>query len=95
MGSAFCPSWVSLPAFLGPGGEEAATSSSGEDLGVGDRDVEGLRRRKGREVPPAGPGGSRTRKDGALGGDDGESTKWLFGLLALLGLGLLVVLGKY
>uniref|UniRef100_A0A6J0U484 Pre-B-cell leukemia transcription factor-interacting protein 1 n=1 Tax=Pogona vitticeps TaxID=103695 RepID=A0A6J0U484_9SAUR len=79
---------------LGPEGEHTATSSHGEDVAsVEERDVEGLRRRKGRDVAPAGPGATRNREDGTFGGEDGERTKWIFGLLVLMGLGLLVAVG--
>ncbi|XP_032991703.1 pre-B-cell leukemia transcription factor-interacting protein 1 isoform X2 [Lacerta agilis] len=76
------------------GEEEGNTSSSGEEASK-ERDVEGLRRRKGRDAPPVLPGAGRDRGAGAFEGDDGglPRTKWLFGFLALLGLALLASLG--
>ncbi|XP_063002331.1 pre-B-cell leukemia transcription factor-interacting protein 1 [Elgaria multicarinata webbii] len=71
--------------------EEANTTSSEESVAK-ELDVEGLRRRKGRDPHLVGPGASRDRSGDS---EDGEllQRKWLFGFLALMGLGLLVALG--
>ncbi|XP_034954707.2 pre-B-cell leukemia transcription factor-interacting protein 1 isoform X4 [Zootoca vivipara] len=79
----------------GPLGEEEGNNSSSGEEASKERDVEGLRRRKGRDAPPVLPGAGRDRGVEAFEGDEGglPRTKWLFGFLALLGLALLVSLG--
>ncbi|CAI5798333.1 Uncharacterized protein PODLI_1B007948 [Podarcis lilfordi] len=79
----------------GPLGEEEGNNSSSGEEASKERDVEGLRRRKGRDAPPILPGAGRDRGAEAFEGDDGglPRTKWLFGFLALLGLALLASLG--
>ncbi|XP_060109351.1 pre-B-cell leukemia transcription factor-interacting protein 1 [Heteronotia binoei] len=78
----------------GPLEQHVSTSSSDEE-GATERDVEGLRRRKGRDAPPAQPGSSHDGHREALENEDGglPGTKWLLGLLALLGLGFLAFSG--
>lgn len=78
----------------GPLGEPMNTSS-GEEDGSGDRDVEGLRRRKGRETHSAGPNSPRDRQGEPVGGEDGilPGTTWLLGLLAIFGVGILAFSG--
>nr|XP_056708320.1 pre-B-cell leukemia transcription factor-interacting protein 1 [Euleptes europaea] len=78
----------------GPLEQRASTSSSDEEAAA-ERDVEGLRRRKGRDVSPAQPGGAHDRHREALENEDGglPGTKWLLGMLALLGLGFLAFSG--
>ncbi|XP_061461868.1 pre-B-cell leukemia transcription factor-interacting protein 1 isoform X2 [Rhineura floridana] len=74
----------------GPLVEEANSSSSGEESAK-ERDIEGLRRRKGRDVHPVPLEASQDRGEEGVGGL--PRTKWLFGFLALLGLGLAALLG--
>ncbi|XP_042296812.1 pre-B-cell leukemia transcription factor-interacting protein 1 [Sceloporus undulatus] len=63
-----------------------------EDVASKEHDVEGLRRRKGQDVAPVTLGAPRDRgKDPQ--DEDGSTTKWFFGFLALLALALLVALG--
>ncbi|XP_053133548.1 pre-B-cell leukemia transcription factor-interacting protein 1 isoform X1 [Hemicordylus capensis] len=78
----------------GPLGERRNASSS-EEESAKERDVEGLRRRKGRDSHLVPPGASQDRHGQPLGGEESAfpGTKWLIGLLAILGLGLLVFSG--
>ncbi|XP_015274603.1 PREDICTED: pre-B-cell leukemia transcription factor-interacting protein 1 isoform X2 [Gekko japonicus] len=78
----------------GPLEQHVGTSSS-EEEGAAERDVEGLRRRKGRDVPPAQPGSHHDRRGEAPETEDGgpPGTKWVLGCLALLGLGFLAFSG--
>lgn len=76
--------------------EEAHCTSSGDDTDV---DVEGLRRRRGREPStpqPAGPVGVEHQARGeGLGGELGISLNMcLLGALVLLGLGVLLFSGE-
>ncbi|XP_019412351.1 PREDICTED: pre-B-cell leukemia transcription factor-interacting protein 1 isoform X1 [Crocodylus porosus] len=69
--------------------EEGSSSSSNED-----QDVEGLRRRKGRDVPPAPERPAPHRVLEAEGAEGGlGTTTYLLGALALLAVGLLVFSG--
>lgn len=76
----------------GPLGEQAGISSSEEEESAKERDVEGLRRRKGLHTPPAAlgaPQAQHRQEDTSSSG-----TKWLLGLAALLGLAILAFSGK-
>lgn len=78
----------------GPLEQHVSTSSSDEE-GAMERDVEGLRRRKGHDVPLAQPGGFHEGHREAPKNEDAglPGTKWLLGVLALLGLGFLAFSG--
>ncbi|XP_054856926.1 pre-B-cell leukemia transcription factor-interacting protein 1 isoform X2 [Eublepharis macularius] len=75
--------------------EGRASASSSEEEAAAEHDVEGLRRRKGRDAPPAQPGISHNGHREALRNEEGgfPGTKWLLGLLAVLGLGFLAFSG--
>ncbi|KAL8184533.1 UNVERIFIED_CONTAM: hypothetical protein K2H54_019648 [Gekko kuhli] len=75
--------------------EQHVSTSSSEEEGATERDVEGLRRRKGRDAPAAQPGSHHDRhREGPETEDGGlPGTKWLLGCLALLGLGFLAFSG--
>ncbi|XP_044304726.1 pre-B-cell leukemia transcription factor-interacting protein 1 [Varanus komodoensis] len=72
--------------------EAAKAPSSGEEPVAKSRDVEGLRRRKGRDVQAVGPGALPDQDEEDVRGEI-LGSKWLLGLLVLVGLGLLVALG--
>ncbi|XP_019367792.1 PREDICTED: pre-B-cell leukemia transcription factor-interacting protein 1 [Gavialis gangeticus] len=79
----------SLTGRAGALAEEGSGSSSNED-----QDVEGLRRRKGRDVPPAPERPAPHRVLEAEGAEGGlGTTTYLLGALALLAVGLLVFSG--
>ncbi|XP_048339075.1 pre-B-cell leukemia transcription factor-interacting protein 1-like, partial [Sphaerodactylus townsendi] len=75
--------------------EQRVSTSSSDEEAAAEQDVEGLRRRKGRDVSPAQPRAPHDGHREALEREDGglPGTKWLLGLLALLGLGFLAFSG--
>ncbi|KAJ6656894.1 hypothetical protein lerEdw1_002895 [Lerista edwardsae] len=75
--------------------EEPANTSSAEEDAVEDRDVEGLRRRKGRDKHSAGPAATHHRHEETVAGEDSAlpGAKWLLGLLAIFAVGILAFSG--